>query len=285
VIRNSVITGAGTGLYLGNSDGRAPFIGGLIEHNLVVDTIGYNLQIKHQQPRRLLHDMPSGNNATTIRHNVFSKTNGGSRETSRPNVLLGHWPLAGPGSNDRYLVYGNFFYQNQHESLFQGEGNIALYNNLFVNRSGDAVRIRPHNDTVREISVFYNTVVATGAGIIVVRKEDDPPYQQWIEANVIFARAPLGSVASNGNLVGNYAEGAEYLAKPHAPLGELNLVPKGGEIFPGAGDHSPFRTFPEAELDFDGDLRGMTEWGAYALPKKQPRWLPTLEIIPVRAKR
>jgi hypothetical protein len=285
VIRNSVITGAGTGLYLGNSDGQAPFIGGLIEHNLVVDTIGYNLQIKHQQPRRLLPNMPGGNSATTIRHNVFSKTNGGSRETPRPNVLLGHWPLAGPGSNDRYLVYGNFFYQNQHESLFQGEGNIALYNNLFVNHSGDAVRIRPHNDTVREISMFYNTVVAAGAGITLAHKEDDPPYQEWIEANAIFARAPFGGAASNGNLVGNYAEAAEYLAKPYAPLGELNLLPNGGTIFSRAGDHSPFRTFPEAELDFDGDLHGTTEWGAYAPYKKQPRWLPTLEIIPVRAKR
>jgi hypothetical protein len=200
-------------------------------------------------------------------------------------VLLGHSPLAGHGSNDRYLVYGNFFYQNQHESLFQGEGNIALYNNLFVNHSGDAVRIRPHNDTVREISVFYNTVVAAGAGITLARKEDDPPYQQWIEANAIFARAPFGGAASHGNLVGNYAEAAEYLAKPYAPLGELNLLPNGGAIFPRAGDHSPFRTFPEAELDFEGDLHGTTEWGAYAPHKKQPRWLPTLEIIPVRAKR
>ena len=79
VIRNSVITGAGTGLYLGNSDGRAPFIAGLVEHNLIVDTIGYNLQIKHQLTRPLLPDMPSGHSVTTIRHNVFSKSDGGSR--------------------------------------------------------------------------------------------------------------------------------------------------------------------------------------------------------------
>ncbi|PTR15187.1 hypothetical protein C8R31_104216 [Nitrosospira sp. Nsp2] len=291
VIRNSVIMGAGTGLYLGNSDGRAPFIAGLIEHNLIADTIGYNLQIKHQQPRSLLPDMPGGNNATIIRHNVFSKTNGGSKETARPNVLVGHWPLAGPGSNDRYLVYGNFFYQNQHESLFQGEGNIALYNNLFVNHFHDAVRIRPHNDTVRTISVFYNTVVAAGAGIVLVRKAEDPPYQQWIETNAVFARIPIAGLASEGNLVGRYAEAAEYLARPHAPLGELNLLPNAranrGSV--PAADRSPFRTFPErtfpeAELDFDGDLHGTAEWGAYAITKKRPRWLPTLEIIPMRAK-
>ena len=89
---------------------------------------------------------------------------------ARPNVLVGHWPLAGHGSNDRYLVYGNFFYQNQHESLFQGEGNIALYNNLFVNDSGDAIRIRPHNDKCAPFRVFYNTIVAAGAGISLSRR-------------------------------------------------------------------------------------------------------------------
>ena len=66
VIRNSVITGAGTGLYLGNSDGRAPFVAGVIEHNLIVDTIGYNLQIKHQQLRPSLPEMPDGVSATII---------------------------------------------------------------------------------------------------------------------------------------------------------------------------------------------------------------------------
>ncbi len=79
VIRNNVIAGAGTGLYLGDSDGRAPFIAGLIEHNLIVDTLGYNLQIKHQQPRPILPEMPEGPSATIIRHNVFSKANGGSK--------------------------------------------------------------------------------------------------------------------------------------------------------------------------------------------------------------
>ena len=51
VIRGNTIVGAGTGIYLGNSDGSAPFVAGIIERNLIVDTIGYNLQIKHQLPR------------------------------------------------------------------------------------------------------------------------------------------------------------------------------------------------------------------------------------------
>ena len=284
VIRNSVITGAGTGLYLGNSDGRAPFVAGVIEHNLIVDTIGYNLQIKHQQLRPSLPEMPDGASATIIRHNVFSKTNGGSKEMARPNVLVGHWPLAGDGSNDRYLVYGNFFYQNQHESLFQGEGNIAIYNNLFVNDSGDAIRIRPHNDRVRAISVFYNTVVAAGAGISLSRRVDDPSFQQWAKGNKVFARAPLAGFGYEGNLVGQYEEAINYLVKPRAPLGELNLLPGFRARMHAGGDEPRVHAFPDAVLDFDGDMRKTAGLGAYALDKSQPRWRPTLEIKPIRDK-
>ncbi|HEX7234476.1 MAG TPA: hypothetical protein VF243_04325, partial [Nitrosospira sp.] len=97
VIRNNKILGSGTGLYLGDSDGSAPFIAGLIERNFIVDTLGYNLQIKHQQPRKMLPGMPAGPSATVIRHNVFSKRQQGSRELARPNVLVGHWPVSGPG--------------------------------------------------------------------------------------------------------------------------------------------------------------------------------------------
>src|SRR5262249_36081648 len=69
VIRGNIIRGAGTGMYLGNSDGNQPFIGGLIEDNLIVDTIGYNLQIKHQRERPKIAGMPQENSATIIRHN------------------------------------------------------------------------------------------------------------------------------------------------------------------------------------------------------------------------
>src|SRR4030095_13069256 len=37
VIRGNTIIGAGTGMYLGGSDGSAPFVAGIIEGNLVVD--------------------------------------------------------------------------------------------------------------------------------------------------------------------------------------------------------------------------------------------------------
>ncbi|MDQ3187143.1 MAG: right-handed parallel beta-helix repeat-containing protein [Pseudomonadota bacterium] len=281
IIRNNVIEGAGTGLYLGNSDGRAPFIAGLIEHNLVIDTLGYNLQIKHQQPRPALPGMPGGSSATIIRHNVFSKAHGGSKETARPNMLVGHWPLTGPGANDRYLIYGNFFYQNPHESLFQGEGNIALYNNLLVNHFGDAIGIQPHNDTTREISVFNNTVIAKGSGITLARREHDPMYSQFVTANAVFAKLPIRGASSGRNLTGELDSARKYLTRPFAPLGKMNLMAAGAKMRQYSGESMRFDTYPGADLDFDGVLHGTDRMGAYAFDRERPHWLPALEIKPV----
>ena len=286
IIRNNAIKGAGTGLYLGNSDGRAPFIAGLIEHNLVIDTLGYNLQIKHQQSRPILPEIPDGRNATIIRHNVFSKANGGSSgKMARPNVLVGHWPLTGSGADDRYLVYSNFFYQNPHESLFQGEGNIALYNNLFVNHFGDAIRIQPHNDTARVISVFYNTVIANGSGITLSRRERDPAYPQFVTFNTVFAGSRIHDAFLEGNLTGELNEASDFLALPFAPLGEMNLARAGANIRKHVESNMRFDMYPDSDLDFDGDLRGKVGIGAYAQDKAKPRWVPVLEIKPVLPRR
>ena len=43
IIRNCTILNAGTGMYLGDSNGTEPFINGLIENNLIIDSIGYNI--------------------------------------------------------------------------------------------------------------------------------------------------------------------------------------------------------------------------------------------------
>lgn len=283
VIRRNLIVGAGTGMYFGNSDGRAPFIGGLIEHNLIVDTLGYNLQIKHQLPRPSFPEMPRGKSATIIRHNVFSKARGGSKEMARPNVLVGHWPLTGPGMDDQYLIYGNFFYQNPHEALFQGEGNIALYNNLFVNHAGDAVRIQPHHDVPRTIDVFYNTVVATGAGIHLARRQGDLPYPQSIAGNAIYAAKPLASEFAGVNVTGAYGEASSYLLRPFALPGEMDLRPQ-ARIPPRAlPDKVALRVYPEWDRDFDG-RPNQARFGAYA-HRAPVGWLPRLEIKPAPAAR
>jgi hypothetical protein len=281
LIRNNLITGAGTGLYLGNSDGRAPFISGVIEYNLIVDTRGYNLQIKHQEKRLVLPGMPEQPTATIIRHNVFSKANGGStKELARPNVLVGHSPLTGPGSSDRYLVYGNFFHENPQESLFQGEGNIALYNNLFVNRSGDAIRIQPHNGSPREISVFYNTVLSRGAGITLTRREHDRAYPQFVFSNIVFAQAPIRGASFAKNLTGGLEDAEKYLAHPFAPLGKLNLTATNVQASGPAPGTRGFETYPGAEQDFDGSSYSGGRIGAYMAGKSRPHWMPSLQIKP-----
>lgn len=50
IIRGNTITGAGTGLYLGESNGTDPFIGGLIENNLIQNTIRNLSRLLRRQP-------------------------------------------------------------------------------------------------------------------------------------------------------------------------------------------------------------------------------------------
>ena len=192
VIRNNHISHVGTGLYLGNSDGRAPFVAGLIEHNHIEHTTGYNMQIKHQLPRPALPGMPTEPSRTIIRSNVFDKSAGGATgERARPNLLLGHWPLQGPGSDDVYLVEHNLFYQNPTERLFQAEGNVTARHNEFINQHGEAVSFQPHNHLPRTIDFGDNTVVGRGPAVRI--RGGDPAYPQHAEHNLIYSEsAPIG---------------------------------------------------------------------------------------------
>ncbi len=284
VIRGNVIDGAGTGVYLGNSDGRDAFVGGVIEHNLIMNTLGYNLQIKHQNKRETVAGMPSERRITTIRHNVFSKATGsGLPELARPNVLVGHWPLAGPGQDDLYQVYGNFFYQNPLEALFQGEGNIALYNNLLVNHVGDAVHIQPHNDLPRHIDLFNNTIVAAGTGIIIRKPKADvqklvTAYPQRVTANAVFAAVPITADMQSGNFTGPVAAAEDYLKKPLAGLGEMDLRPRAIRV--SRIDLTPLQKYQAWNQGFDGHPRQAGEVGAYAAGQVNNYWQPGLELKP-----
>jgi hypothetical protein len=119
VIRGNRIMGAGTGMYLGNSDGTDPFVGGLIENNLFYDTIGYNFQIKHQLPHDPVPGADSAPPYTIIRHNVFIKTDRASEDGDRPNLLVGGFPESGANSDDTYQIYGNLFVHNPREAHIQ----------------------------------------------------------------------------------------------------------------------------------------------------------------------
>ena len=259
LIRGNWIETAGTGMYLGDSTGDAPFIAGLIENNVVLDTVGYNAQIKHQNPRPDLPDLPTDAQETIIRHNVFSKQNGASGGgDARPNLLLGHFPLSGAGMEDTYLVYGNFFFDNPVEALMQAEGNLAIYDNVFVNPSGTALNIQAHNDVPRRVAVFSNTVVATGSGIGVF--SGDAAFSQRVVGNAVFADPAISADNVASNIEGTYAEASASLMDPTGDPPDLH--PQDGALSSDV-DLSEFADFMRYDADFDRAPRDGTIAGAY----------------------
>jgi hypothetical protein len=291
VIRNNKIIGAGTGMYLGNWQGNnEPFVGGLIEHNLIQDTIGYNIQIKQMNSRSYdngdpIPGMPTEDRKTIIRHNVFSKAIQPSTPTEgpRPNLLVGYFPLTGPGSNDLYEIYGNFFYENTTEALFQGEGNVALYDNVFYTSSGSAINIRPHNDVPRSIQVFHNTVLASGSGIRVTGV--NAGFSQLVKANAVFAGTPIttdAGVSVQDNVTAGFAAAGSYLNNPTGDIDllQLDLYPKVGTLAGSAVDTTAIQSNDEWDVDFNGDARDGTYRGAYAGEGQNPGWTLALDFKP-----
>ncbi|MCF6325341.1 MAG: DUF5011 domain-containing protein [Gammaproteobacteria bacterium] len=291
IIRNCKIMGAGTGMYLGHWQGKNwPFVGGLIEHNMFVDTVGYNFQIKQMNSRSYengdaIPGMPLETDKTIIRHNVFSKATQPTppQEGARPNLLVGHFPLNGPGSDDVYEIYGNLFYENTTEALFQGEGNIALYDNLFINSSGSAINIQPHNDVPRSIDVYHNTIVATGSGVRI--QGANANFVQRAMGNAIFSGTPMAvsaQVIQQDNVTDTYAAASDYLINPTGDinLGELDLFPKAEMLSAAAMDLSLFQSFSDANLDFNRDQRDGTYRGAYAGEADNNGWRLAVDFKP-----
>jgi hypothetical protein len=280
VIRQNTIVGAGTGMYLGNSDGSAPFVSGLIEYNLIVNTIGYNTEIKWQLPRPTNIGLPTGDSKTIIRHNTFSKqSNGSSGSLARPNLLVGAFPSSGAGTNDLYEIYGNFFYENPNEALFQGEGNVALYDNLFVADSGDAVHFQNNNGPPQNITILNNTVVASGNGITLADVASG--YVQQIVGNAVFGGGtPISGPGQSQNITDNYANAGNYLSAPSAPLGTLDLYPRTGQLAGPTIDLSAFSALDDSTVDFNGTARDGVERGAYAGQGTNPGWQLALAIQP-----
>jgi hypothetical protein len=193
---------------------------------------------------------------------------------ARPNVLVGHFPLVGPGADDLYLIHANFFYQNPGESLFQGEGNIALYNNLFVNHLGDAIRIKPHHDTPRTISVFYNTIVASKNGIVLLRREADPEHNQFVTGNAVFGVPPLSLPVgtSSANVAKHYTVAGRYLNAPFESLEKLDLHPRPGRLEKIPMDTRSLHGYEGWDRDFNGNPRKGSFAGAYAGEGRNPGW-------------
>ena len=266
-IHHNIIEAAGTGMYLGNSDGEQPFVSGLIEYNLIINTVGYNCQIKHQNinSRNLMLGVP-GNGITVIRYNVFCKEqNASTGNLARPNLLVGNFPATGPGSTDYYDIYGNFFFQNPVEALFQGTGNLGFYNNVLYNDAGGlGVSIQTHEGfQPRDIDLFFNTIVVNGGSGISVSGVN-ASYTQRVWANTAFATNPISGGDQLQNITGSFIQAVNYLNNPALPLSNLDLSPLVNALSIAGINLSTFSKYQNPAFDFEGNSRDGSVAGAYS---------------------
>lgn len=271
-IRKNRIENAGTGLYLGNSDGSDPFVAGVIEDNLVVNPIGYCMEIKFQNPRPSVAGMPTGPSSTLIRNNVFIKGDGPSPDGDRPNVLVGGFPDSGPGSEDRYEIYGNLFVHNPRESLLQVSGRVTIHDNVFVDSAQNAITLQDHDLPLKLAYVYDNTIYGTSSGI---RFGNSAPQGDGVVANLIFAGTPIaGPIAdSRDNLTLAVSDAPSYVTAPSLVLGQMDFYPLAGKCEGAPSDPSKFANDIDYDRDFNGTSRGtFTFRGAYAGSGKNPGW-------------
>ena len=197
---------------------------------------------------------------------------------ARPNLLVGHFPLRGAGATDTYLIYGNLFYDNPSEALFQGEGNITLYNNVFVNPHGPGVHIQPHNATPREIEVFHNTVVARGDGIVI--RGVSPGFEPLVFGNAVFADPPFSGSTPQYNLGETLGAAERYLRSPYASPPALDVSPKRMQVLSHVPPPEVLSRRPDSNLDFSGTPRVISTLGA--LTYRADGWPTTLDLVAVR---
>jgi hypothetical protein len=277
IIRYNQILGAGTGLYLGDSDGTQPFVNGVIEHNLIKDTIGYNLQIKDQNSIPDIPGMPGGPTSTIIRHNVFIKNDQPSPDGDRPNVLVSGFPATGRGSQNMYEIYGNYFLHNRREALFQGSGRVSLHDNVFVDGADTypAVVLRQQNNPLKIALVYNNTIYTSGKGIYFGTRAQT---YDAVVGNLVFSSVPISGqiIQQSDNIVAPVAKAASYVNSP-AFAGAMDFYPLAGQCQGGPLDLSSFDTDTDFSLDFNGmskvGAKGATVYrGAYAGEGSSPGW-------------
>lgn len=272
VIRKNKLHNIGTGMYLGNSDGSRPFVNGIIEYNYIANTIGYNIEIKHQL-NGVRDEFPgiAVNGKTIIRHNVFTKNQSSSTGgNARPNLLVGGFPTLGWGSNDYYEIYGNFFYNNPVEALFQGTGNIMLYENIFVNHYDPpgfrAVYITPQNGiSPQDVKVYHNTIWAANSSGGLRLYNPNTNYKQYCYANAVFSPAPITNFSDQAdNITDHYNNAGLYVLAADPMISSLDLYPKNNQLKGSTTASTLFQTNTTWDKDFNGDQYDWSYRGAYS---------------------
>ncbi len=291
IIRKNKIIGAGTGMYLGNSDGTRPFVNGLIENNFIANTIGYNIEIKHQLDT--VRDNFAGtavNGITIIRYNVFTKDSKSSTGgNARPNLLVGGFPLTGWGALDYYEIYGNFFYNNPVEALFQGTGNIMLYDNIFVNHFDPAgvraVYITPQNGvSPQNIKVFHNTIWALNSSGAIRLYNPNTSYQQYCHGNVVCAPLPITNFTDSlNNITDSYSNAGNYFLSATANINSLDLYPQSGQLTGAITPSTLFQIDTDWNKDFNDAVYDWTFRGAYSGCCVNNGWQLQLDTMPTHS--
>lgn len=270
IIRGNTILGAGTGIYLGNSDGSQPFVHGLIEYNLVSDPVGYCMQIKHQNPRPDVEGLPAEPGSTVIRYNVFIKGDRPSPDGDRPNLLVGGFPDDGPGALDRYEIYGNVLFHNPRESLLQATGRVSIHDNVFADCPGTGVMVMPHaGKQPKQALIYHNTFVRVGRPLAV---SGSPGQGLVVAANLSVNDQRASQPWPPGNVRLSAAEAAKELLAPVAELGKLDAQPRRAipsavppealKLLRGDADHG---------RDFWGNERSRFEQAGACQPSQKPR--------------
>ena len=280
-IRGNTILEAGTGIYLGGSEGDTPFIAGLIENNVVLYPSGYCMQIKHQNDYAAAPDMPAGPNRTIIRNNVFIKDDRPSPDGDRPTLLVGGFPNTGPGADDVYDIYGNFLFDNPREAHLQATGRFSVHDNIFVGASPSyaAIAVTSHQGkSVKRAYLYNNTVFTSGTGISRSNSRlkrvsgtgisfEPAEQDDAVAGNLVFAASPIsGSITDErDNLVASEAEATSYVAAPSMDLATMDFYPLPGAVLGSAIDMTKFADDPDFDVDYNGTSKGAhTFRGAYA---------------------
>jgi hypothetical protein len=271
-LRRNRIVAPGTGLYLGDSDGKHPFIAGLIEYNLFLDAKGYNAQIKHQSRRDpSIPGIPTTPQKTIIRHNVFVKGELPNEAGERPNLLVGAVPAEGIGSEDLYEVYGNLFFHNHRESLLQADGRVSIHDNVFVDCTGDAIHLQNHYGKVRHAYVYDNTFYGVDTAIHFVHPA---LVEHLVAGNLMFSTNGIAGAFTKetGNLHAPVESAGNYVRNPSLVLGEMDFYPLPGKCKGDPIDLSPFASETDSGRDFNGTTRDPAYRGAYAGEGENPGW-------------
>lgn len=267
IIRNNKILGAGTGMYLGNSDGSDPFIAGVIEGNLVDKPTGYCIEIKQQNPWPAVAGIPTQPTATILSNNVFTKADHAMTTSGpRPQVLVDGFPTSGPGAQNHYELYGNLFVHDNEDYLLQATGRVHVHDNIFVDDAMyGAVNFTDHDGyTVIDAIAYNNTVYGVGTGIAF---SSAPSGIGFAVGNAVFATTAFSGMAATqtDNVSDTVANATKYVNNPSLTLGAMDFYPKAGSPLRGSKmDLSSVSTDVNYDLDFNGTKKDFTYRGAYS---------------------